>query len=86
MNLKLVTFECDLTQFLVEANLWDDAIDIAIEANLDLGGFSGDGLTIDGARDKANYTVEDVDFNLLHELFLRTDNCGRYRNAIVFRD
>lgn len=97
MNLVLVTFNIDDTQFLVDANTYNldcshecvkkEAIEIAIETNEELGGFSYDGdgmLTIEEARDESNYSVESVDFKMLAELIKRDDCNGKVGRAIVF--
>lgn len=70
MNIKLVTWDGDLTQFLVEAETNLDAIWKAIEANLKLGDCDG---TDSDIHDSTTYSVEDVDFKLLGELFNRKD-------------
>ncbi len=83
MNLKLVTWDGDLTQFLVEAETNLEAIKKAIEANLQLGDCEGSEASI---HDLTTYTVEDVDFSLLSEIFKRTDYIGTYGEAVVFND
>ena len=82
INLKMVTWDGDLTQFLVEADNNLGAIKKAVEANLKLGDCEGD----TDIHDLSTYKVEDVDFNLLKELFRRTDCLGIYGDAIVFDD
>lgn len=84
MNLKLVTWDGDLTQFLVDANTNLEAIKKAVEANLKLGDCD-DEIEAD-IHDLTTYEVEDVDFNLLGEIFRRTDWIGNYENAIIFND
>jgi len=97
MNLVLVTFDIDDTQFLVDANTYNldcshecvkkEAIEIAIETNEKLGGFSdaGDGmLTVEDVRDESNYSVESVDLKMLAELIKRDDLYGKVGRAIVF--
>ena len=83
-NIKLVTWEGDLTQFLVEADTNLKAIRKAVEANLRLG--DCDEEIEEDIHDLTTYTVEDVDFDLLNELFQRTDYIGKYGDAIVFND
>ena len=83
MNLILVTFETDLTQFLVDAELRDEAIDIAIESNKLVGDCSEIHNEIE---DRSLYTVENVDFALLNGLLIRNDCLGMFSNAIVFTD
>ena len=83
MSLKLITWEGDLTQFLVEADTDVKAIRKALEANLMLGDCDGAESEM---HDLTSYTVEDVDFNLLAEILMRTDCLGRYAEALVFND
>ena len=83
MELKLVTFETDLTQFLVEADNYADAIQFAMDANREYGNTTE---IMEDVEDVSNYSVEDVSFNLLSEMFLREDCCGRCAGAIVFND
>ncbi len=83
IKLKLVTWEGDLTQFLVDANTNVEAIRKAIEANLQIGDCDEESEDI---NDIATYTVEDVDFSLLSEIFERTDYIGTYGEAVVFND
>lgn len=63
MNLKLVTYELDNTQFLVNAKTKEKAIEKAIDANCNsnlLGEFDCEEDEKD-ARDSKNYTVESID-------------------------
>lgn len=83
MKLILVTFETDLTQFLVDTDNYADAIQEAMNANRACA--SIDGIE-EEVGDISNYTCEDVDFNMLSEMFRRTDCGGRCENAIVFWD
>ena len=82
MNLKLVTWEGDLTQFLVNAETDEEAIDLAIEANKEIDITFHD----KDMDDKSTYSVEDVDFMMLCELFKRNDMAGKYENTIAFYD
>lgn len=88
MNLVFVTFEIDFTQFLVNANNDVDPIEEAIRANIQIGGFEDDpddGLTLEEVKNKANYTVIDVeDMMDLYMIIRRTDWHGIYGNTIVF--
>ena len=84
MNLKLVTWEGDLTQFLVEADTNLKAIRKAVEANLQIG--DCDEEIEEDIHDLTTYTVEEVDFNLLSEIFGRTDYIGVYEEAVVFNN
>ena len=88
MNLKLVTWDGDFTQFLVEAETEDEAIEKSIKANWKYGDPGGDdcGLVARDIDDPTTYTVEDVDFSLLSEIFRREDCYGRLKDAIVFND
>lgn len=84
MKLKFVTWEGDLTQFLVKADTNTEAIKKAIEANSLIGDV--DDEIADDMKDSTTYTVEDVDFSLLSEIFKRTDYIGTYGEAVVFND
>ena len=84
MNLKLVTWEGDLTQFLVEAETNDEAIRKAVEANKSIMEVNDE--IYECISECASYTVEDVTFDILEGLFNRTDCGGRYKNSIVFWD
>ena len=85
--LKMITWEGDLTQFLVEAEDNDAAIQKAIKANEDIwsdhGGFDSDEAAAD-TYDTSTYTVDDVDILLLNEIFGRKDYGGMYGDTIVF--
>lgn len=87
MNLVLVTFDLDYTQFLVNANTYnlgyewdcvrDEAIEMAIKAHIEyakdqFGGFD-DCPTLEEAMDKENYSVDAVDMAMLLELIRRED-------------
>ena len=84
MNLKLVTWDGDLTQFLVEADTDEEAIKKAIEANFIFAdpGDDDDSLLRLDMQDSRAYEVEDVNFNLLSEIFRRTDH-GTYGKGIL---
>ena len=84
MNLKLVTWDGDLTQFLVEADTDEEAIKNAIEANFIFAdpGDDDDSLLRLDMQDSRAYEVEDVNFNLLSEIFRRTDH-GIYGAGIL---
>jgi len=91
MNLKMVTWEGDLTQFIVNIPphlLADDAnkeaIKKAIEANLNYDTYDED-MESD-MNDPTLYIVEDVDFALLAEMFQRNDIIGLYNEVILFND
>ena len=61
MNLKLVTFDKDQEQFLVNAAKDETAIELAIEANKKIGDYDNPDWN-EQMNDKSNYDVEDVDF------------------------
>jgi len=84
MNLWLVTYEGDLTQFLIEETEKDKVVSQAITSNLAYGNID-DELRED-IKNPDNYTIEEVDYWLLDGLFKRNDYCGIYENAIVFND
>jgi len=86
INLKLVTWDGDLTQFLVDAETKDEAIEKSIKANFEYGEPGDDSGISDDMNDSATYTVEDVDFSLLSEIFRREDCYGRLEDAIVFNN
>lgn len=84
IKLKMVTWDGDLTQFLVEANTNVEAIKKAMESNFSIG--KVDDEIVDDMKDSSAYIVEDVDFNLLKEIFERADCLGIYGEAVVFND
>ena len=88
MTLKMVTWDGDLTQFLVEAETNDEAISKAIYANKECDRYlkSNDPDDPD-ITDPTSYTVDDVDFDLLCEIVERSDWVGgRFGEAKVFND
>ena len=87
MNLKLVTWEGDLTQFLVDALDDDEAVNKAIEANKEFDRYCGENETGQEIFDKSTYDVEDVDFDLLCEIIERDDWFkGTFAGVKVFND
>ena len=86
MNLKLVTWDGDLTQFLVEAISDEEAVNKAIEANFKYAdpGDDDDGMVATDMRDPVTYTVEDVDFAFLSEIFASACRNYAYCKAIIF--
>ena len=84
MKLKLVTWEGDLTQFLVYAETDEEAIKLAIESNKEIDVHYG----YDEQNDENNpdfYSVEDVeDISFLWAIMERNDCSGIYGNAIVY--
>ena len=98
-HLYLVTFDLDYTQFLVNADTynldlsWDcvkeEAIDLAIEAHIDYANHEFDGFdenpSLDEAMDRDNYSVVEVNMEMLLEIIKRNDWCSRlYGDAVVF--
>ena len=69
---------------LASDNANKHVIQKAIEANLQIGKI--DEELIRDIKTPETYTVEDVDFSLLTELFKRTDYIGTYGETIVFND
>ncbi len=72
MDLKLVTFNGDQEQFLVNTARNQTAIELAIEANKEIGNFDDPELNAE-IEDCSRYEVEDVGFNLLCEIIKRDD-------------
>ena len=86
MNLKLVTFEIDYTQFLVDEIDNDKAIEAAIEVNKSyfFGEWDLEEITETEMFDSGNYTIEEVnDMNMLAEIVRRNDYCGIINGVIV---
>ena len=86
MLLKLVTYEGDLTQFLVDAETDEKAIEIAIKANRaldeELKEIDEDAFEVLG--DSSVYQCEDVDWKLIKVIFDRDDKNGEVEDTIVF--
>ena len=79
-NLKMVTYELDDTQFLVDAETNEEAIQKAIHANCNtylLDEFDSEEDERE-AKDKTNYTVEPVNNmkSLYHIYYFRDDIIG----------
>lgn len=84
MKLKLVTWDGDLTQFLVEADTRDEAISKAITANKEFNRFCGDNGH-DDFEDRNLYDVYDIDFDILCDIIERNDWFkGKFGEAKVF--
>lgn len=81
MNLWLITFNIDNTQFLVNADNMEDAISIAHKHNQMIVEIDDYDLNQDCTKD---YTVEKVDFNLLSEIIKRNDIVFSTHAAIIF--
>ena len=93
MTLKLVTYEGDMTQFLVNAEYNVDAIKIAHEANIYASekccGDKDGANTLRGFADddfKKMYTVDPVSFSLLTEIVQRNDLWFVTDTAIVYSE
>ncbi len=95
MELKLITFELDDTQFLVNvtgidpADVNRKAIDEAIKANFEVGGLIDEedysGITKKDAANPQNYSVEDVDWDLLRGIIQREDwGCLKNSDVMYF--
>lgn len=85
MDLKLVTFDSNQEQFLVNTARNQTAIELAIEANKKIGNF--DELELNAEmEDYSRYEVEDVDFNLLCEIIKRDDWLFNDTYVMAFRD
>ena len=82
-NLKMVTWEGDLTQFLVDAETDSDAIDKSIMANIEIA--KANGWETDGYSDRESYSVDDVGFDFLKDLYhFRDDYWCISGDAIVY--
>ena len=88
MNLYLITYDLDLTQFLVNANNSSEALDLAVEQNLSetfLGSYGDESEKLE-IRKITNYTIEPVnDFEFLCEIIKREDWVGCTSNVMIFR-
>ena len=83
LNLKMVTFDIDYTQFLVDAENYEKAIDLAIEANRKYGPYD-DNLEAD-IEDRTNYSIDEVvDMDYLGEIMRRDDYLGNYNGTLIF--
>ena len=85
MYLKLVTFNNDQEQFLVNAVGKETAIELAIEANKKIGDFNDPEWNAE-MDDKSRYEVEDVDFDMLCEIIKRDDWLFKDTYVMAFRD
>ena len=82
---KLVSWmEGDLSQFIVKADSDEEAIAVAMEANL--AKKMDDEMTAQ-ARDASTYLAEDIEtLDMLGHLVNRDDYHGRVGNTLVFHD
>ena len=95
-NLFLVTFELDLTQFLVSADgyNWEHVKEVAINRAIiahveygygEFGGFDENELSLREVNDKSNYSVDPVSMETLLEIIKRKDWLPRlYCGAVIF--
>ena len=88
MNLYLITYDLDYSQFLVNANNTSEALDLAIEQNLSevfLGSYGDDESDELEIKNKTNYTIEPVnDFEFFCEIIKRNDWLGYTPNVMLF--
>lgn len=86
MNLKLVTWKGDLTQFIVNAPTETDAIQQAILANFDYAEFDDDEWAIEDMKNEKTYTCEEVNLHMLSEILKRDDFIRFIDGVIVLND
>ena len=85
MNLYLVTFTEDLMQFVVNAENEDLAILSAHNHNRTIGNIDEVGFWDSVEQNLKNfYEIEKIDFDLLCEIFKRTDWISKYYNSFAF--
>jgi len=87
MNLWLVTFDLDYSQFLVDAKNIEEAIGKAIEVNKGnlLGKCDPEEISEEEMNDRANYETYHVDdTNMLYNIIRRDDWVGIENGTIVF--
>ena len=86
MNLWLIIFKLDLTQFVVDAKNIDEAINKAISINKSdhLGIWDEGEIDKSEMEDHKCYEIEPVDMFLLGELMRRDDYWGNFDNVLVF--
>lgn len=83
LNLKMVTFDIDYTQFLVDAENHEKAIDLAMEANRKYGPYD-DNLEVD-IEDRTNYSIDEVvDMDFLGELMKKDNYLYNQNGVLVF--
>lgn len=85
MELKIVTFEIDNTQFLVNATRLTESevIEYANDVNRELGQIEDYDFE---EYLESDYEVEDVDWDMLKGIFRRTDRLFETADVIVFND
>ena len=92
MKLYMVTWNDNVTQFVVDAKNEDDAITKAIEAHKDYDSRFGPyedrnegDIQLEDIVDRDSYEVEDIDgIEYLYNVIRRNDWLGVYGDAIVF--
>lgn len=85
MNLKFVTWDGDLTQFLVNAETDDKAIKLAMKANFEYEKY--DDHMVEDMEDPSTYKVEDIDtMEYLFNIIQRNDWISINSDVIVFND
>ena len=77
ISLYLVTFRPTFTQFLCNVNNKKEAIDAAMKINIEMG-------DVDGMKNKDNYQVEIVGWDLLKEILRRDDYYRTINDTVVF--
>lgn len=85
MNLLLVTFNLDFTDFVINAKNEDDAIKKAIVVNKEkfLRDWDEEGIE-EAMENHKNYSVEHVDMFMLNELMKRNDYYGYYKDILIY--
>ena len=94
MSFYMVTWDGDLTQFLVEAECKADAIEKAVKSNSIFDKEFGerdekdeeDKHFLKDMADKDLYTVDAINLDMLQEIMDRNDRMGKYGDAILFND
>ncbi len=85
MNLKFVTWDGDLTQFLVNAETDDKAIELAMKANFEYEKY--DDHMVEDMKNPSTYEVEDIDtMEYLFNIIQRNDWISINSDVIVFND
>lgn len=77
-KLWLVSYMVDYTQFIVNEDTMDLALQAAINANIKLGEVENT-----DSSNISDYIVEEIDFSLLTELMKRSDFCGKTEDTII---
>lgn len=79
ISLYLVTFRPTFTQFLCNVNNKKNAVDAAMKANIEMG-------NVDGMKNKDNYQVKIVGWDLLKEILRRDYYYGTINNVVIFNE